>query len=112
MLTNKRGREACDCKFFRQKNRGVFYCTIDINDTLKRCQGVCNQFVSFREPLIPVPSKEKEILTLALEQLEKYYDELEKACLSVDNIEDSNTQITAIKKAKEEARKVMLKLIN
>ena len=75
-------------------------------------------------------SKEKDILSLALEQLDKYYDEREKTCRefkwichdylpqagdgytankNVFDIQDKT--IKDIKKAKEECRQTIMKLI-
>lgn len=77
-----------------------------------------------------ISNKEKDILLLALEQLEKYYDDREKTCRdfkwichdhlpqagegyeankNVFDIQD--LAIADIKKAKEEAHKTIMKLI-
>lgn len=76
-------------------------------------------------------SREKDILNLALERLDRYYDEREATCRSfkwichdylpqvgdgyianknVFDIQDKT--IEDIKKAKEESRQVIMKLIN
>ena len=76
-------------------------------------------------------NKEKDILNFALEQLDKYYDELEKSCRAfkwichnhlpqggdgyvanknVFDIEEKT--LTDIKNAKEEGRKVIMNIIN
>jgi len=76
-------------------------------------------------------NKEKDILNLALEQLDKFYDEREKTCRdfkwichdylpqigegyvankNVFDIQDKT--IADIKKAKEEGRKTIMKIIN
>lgn len=76
-------------------------------------------------------NEEKSILTLALEQLEKFYDEKEDVCrqfkwichnylpqggegyvanLNVFEIQDKT--IADIRKSKEEARKIIMKITN
>jgi len=76
-------------------------------------------------------SKEKDILVLALEQLDKYYDEREKTCrgfkwichdylpqsgdgyVANKNIFDiQDKTIADIKKAKEEARQTIMRFLN
>ena len=76
-------------------------------------------------------NKEKDILNLALEQLDKFYDEREAVCRSFKwichdylpqagdeyvknkNVFDIEEKTLAdIKKAKEEGRKIIMKIIN
>ena len=78
-----------------------------------------------------ITNREKDILSLALEQLEKYYDEREKTCrdfkwicydqlpqagegyVAYKNVFDvQDKTIEDIKKAKEEGRQTIMKLIN
>lgn len=43
--TTKR-RKIQDCKFWKPRGKTTHYCTIDKNDPIKRCFGVCKMFVS------------------------------------------------------------------
>jgi hypothetical protein len=78
-----------------------------------------------------ITNREKDILNLALEQLEKYYDEREKTCRAFkwichDHLPQSGVEYVAninvfeiqdktiadIQNDREEARKTIMKLIN
>lgn len=39
-------RSIKDCKFWRPRGKKTHYCTIDENNPLKQCYGVCDQFCS------------------------------------------------------------------
>ena len=84
-----------------------------------------------KQIIMKLTNKEKDILNLALTKLDEYYDEREKTCRefkwichdylpqagdgyvenkNVFDIQDKT--IEDIKKAKEEARQIIMKLIN
>lgn len=56
-------------------------------------------------------NREKDILNLALTTLNEYYDEREKTCRELNLVPDKEA-IEDIKKAKEEGRQTIMKLIN
>ena len=43
----KKRRNIKDCKYWKQRGKVTHYCTIDDNDPLKRCYGICNKFKDF-----------------------------------------------------------------
>lgn len=42
----KKRRNIQDCKFWKPRGKKTHYCSIDENDPLKQCYGVCKQFCS------------------------------------------------------------------
>ena len=42
----KKRRNIQDCKFWKPRGEKTHYCSIDENDQLKQCYGVCKQFCS------------------------------------------------------------------
>ena len=42
----KKRRNIQDCKFWKPRGKKTHYCSIDENDTLKQCYGVCKLFCS------------------------------------------------------------------
>ena len=42
-MKNKRNK--LDCKFWKPRGKTTHYCTIDSKDPIKRCYGVCKDFI-------------------------------------------------------------------
>jgi hypothetical protein len=40
----KKRRKIQDCKFWKPRGKKTHYCSIDENDSLKQCYGVCKLF--------------------------------------------------------------------
>lgn len=45
----KKKRKRDDCAFWKPRGKKTSYCTIDCNDPLKQCYGVCQKFTPRKE---------------------------------------------------------------
>ena len=45
----KKKRNKLDCKFWKPRGKTTHYCTINTKDPIKRCFGVCKDFVDRTE---------------------------------------------------------------
>ena len=47
--SSKKRRNRDECKFWKPRGKKTSYCTIDCNDPLKQCYGVCPKFMPRKE---------------------------------------------------------------
>ena len=43
-MSRKKRRNKLDCQYWKPRGKTTHYCTIDENDPLKRCYGVCKKY--------------------------------------------------------------------
>ena len=44
LKTMEKRRNKLDCQYWKPRGKTTHYCTIDENDPLKRCYGVCKKY--------------------------------------------------------------------
>lgn len=47
-MKSKKRRNIKDCKYWKPRGKTTHYCTIENNDPLKRCYGVCKDFINIK----------------------------------------------------------------